>query len=147
MRRTWDIIDKILPGVEITQLNERPVKFALPGSGFTLAVSAVMILATASAFCMPVPREAAIVSSIATDIKRSAEPPPLFSHIGEQSSHLTIDHENELLDKIELARTNVKSADALRLDVLELNQEESLKKSPSFNRAQIVGIVKKRRLG
>jgi hypothetical protein len=147
MTRTWDIIDKILPGVEITQLNDRPVKFAAPGSGFNFGMSAVVILATASAFCMPIPRQGGIVSAVTVQSKSQAEPPPLLSGLGRESTNLTLDQENALLDKIEVARQNERSADTLRFDVLELNQEESLKKSPTLSHEQIVNIVRRRRSG
>jgi len=140
--RIWDIVDKLQPGVEITQPTGKPVKFPSPVTTFTLSVAG-FVLATASAFWLPVPRQLAIES--ATNYERSA-PSPHLSFFGVPFSGLS-DQNGELLDKIEIARGQTRSADALRLDVLEANQQESLKQAPSFSRSQISAIVKKRRVG
>ena len=63
--RIWDIIDRVEPGLEITEVNERAVKFAPPGVKFTLTVATSLILAAASTFCVgiPVPDRAATIVS------------------------------------------------------------------------------------
>jgi hypothetical protein len=140
--RIWDIVDKLQPGVEITQPTGKPVKFPSPVTTFTLSVAG-FVLATASAFWLPVPRQLAIES--ATNYERSA-PSPQLSFFGVPFSGLS-DQNGELLDKIEIARGQTRSGHALRLDVLEANQQESLNQAPSFSRSQISAIVKKRRVG
>lgn len=142
--RIWDIVDKLQPGVEITQPTGKPVKFPSPVTTFTLSVAG-LVLATASAFWLPVPRQLAIES--ATNHVRSA-PSPQLSFFGVPFSAEGLSDQNgELLDKIEIARGQTRSAHTLRLDVLEANQQESLKQAPSFSRSQISAIVKKRRVG
>jgi hypothetical protein len=63
MSRIWDIVDKIQPGVEITRINDNPVRIAKAGAKFMLSFGAGVILATTSAFCMPVPSQTFITSA------------------------------------------------------------------------------------
>jgi hypothetical protein len=63
--RIWDIIDRVEPGLEITEVNERAVKLAPAGVKFTLTVATGLILAAAGTFCIDIPvpdRTATIVS-------------------------------------------------------------------------------------
>jgi hypothetical protein len=143
--RIWDIIDKTQPGIEITQLTGTPVKFPSPSSKFKLAVAG-LVLATASAFWLPIPKQAALVS--ATTNARSAPVTPELSFFGiSVPAEAASDQENELLDKIEVARSQTRPANVLRLDILEANQQDSLKQKPTLTRSQVSGILKKRRVG
>jgi hypothetical protein len=144
--RIWDIIDQLQPGVEITQRVDTPVRFASPTSSFTLSVAG-LILATASAFWLPIPRQAAVVSATTQARNAPATTPPLSFFGNQVSDEGVAEQDNELLDKIELAQNQTRPDDILRLDILEANQQESLKQPPAFTRSQVSSILKKRRVG
>lgn len=56
--RIWDIIDRVEPGIEITEINEKPVSVAPGGVRFTLTIAAGLILAAGSTFAINVtPRD------------------------------------------------------------------------------------------
>lgn len=61
MKRIWDIIDKVGPRVEITQVSEHPKKSTPEGSKFTLRIAAGLILAASATFCIHVSKRGTVL--------------------------------------------------------------------------------------
>jgi hypothetical protein len=81
-----------------------------------------------------------------TLVRSSDSPPPLATLFeGRFSDRWTAEREDDLLDRIEAARHMAINPRALRLNVLEVNQRESLKRPPLLTREQISRLPKKAR--
>lgn len=95
--RIWDIVDKIHPGVEITSRNEHPAKIATTRGTKFFALAAGILLATTSAFCMPVPREGFVTS--AQHARGIVKTPPLEKFFAGEG--FSAQEEAQLLSKLD----------------------------------------------